>query len=121
MSEINEAVNTVDQEEGKGATSQNKSGEKDIVSLAPRKITDVKEIAKLWSHLKIAEEGLGGGERPDIYGGWDNKDNISEVCFVKALELKRALYALKDPQFARISKWIIKSICNNNRRWTFIL
>ena len=34
MSEINEAVNTVGQEEGKGATSQNKSGEKDIVSLA---------------------------------------------------------------------------------------
>lgn len=102
MSEINEAVNTVGQEEDKGATSQNKSGEKDIVSLAPRKITDVKEIAKLWSHLKIAEEGLSGGEKPDIYGGWDNKDNISEVCFVKALELKRALYALKDPQFSKI-------------------
>ena len=77
---------------------------KEPVSLTPRKVTDVNEVAKLWSHVRIGKKMPGGriSERADVWGGWEHKDAISEVNFVKALELKRALYALKNPEFSKI-------------------
>lgn len=103
MSEINESPNTTGCVDRKGEFFQGKAVE-DAVSLTPRKITDVNEVAKLWSHVRISNETVGGctATRAEVSGGWGS--DISEITFIKTSELKRALYALANPEFSKIIK-----------------
>lgn len=75
-------------------------------TLAPRKITDVQEMAKLWSYVKISDRRVGGvkAERANIDGGWSSTSGLSEIMFIKGIELKKAMYAVQLPEFSKYIK-----------------